>query len=247
MALLSSSPIMIDRVAPTRRPNGPNAGTQGWRELLFAHWSFPPEIVRPLVPDVLELDLWEGRAWVGLVPFKMEDIRPSFVPRALALDFLETNLRTYVISRDEPGVWFFSLEASSLLAVRAARLIWGLPYFPAEMLASKEGDRFRYTSRRRGQHADLDVEWEIGERLGPSKVGTFEHFLLERYLLFATKNGTLRKGQVHHVAYPAQRAKVLRLEESLLRAAGLPAPERAPEIVHYASGVDVEVFGPFTT
>jgi uncharacterized protein len=237
----------IDRVLPTRRPEGPNAGTQGWRELLFAHWSFPPGIVRPLVPDVLELDLWEGRAWVGLVPFKMVDIRPAFVPRALALDFLETNLRTYVLHDDQPGVWFFSLEASSRLAVRAARLMWGLPYFHAEMHADKLGERFRYTSRRKGQRADLDVEWEVGAHLGASKVGTFEHFLLERYLLFAMKNGRLKKGQVHHVPYPAQRAKVHRLEESLLEAAGLPRPGRAPEIVHYASGVDVEVFGPLTT
>jgi uncharacterized protein YqjF (DUF2071 family) len=235
----------IDRVAPTRRPEGANAGTQNWRELLFAHWSFDPAIVRALVPDVLDLDLWDGRAWVGLVPFKMEEIRPSFIPRALALDFLETNLRTYVTHRGEPGVWFFSLEASSRLAVKAARMMWGLPYFHAEMRATKEGDRLRYTSRRNGSLADLDVEWEIGEVLGPSKVGTFEHFLLERYLLFAMKNGTVKKGHVHHVPYPAQRAKVHRIQESLLAAAGLPAPVDAPEIVHYASGVDVEVFGPW--
>src|SRR5688572_14478242 len=124
---------MIDRVSPTKRPEGTNAGTQNWRELLFVHWTFEPEIMRKLVPDVLELDLWEGRAYVGLVPFAMEDVRPAFSPRVLGMDFLETNLRTYVVHNGEPGVWFFSLEAASRLAVKAARMMWGLPYFHAEM------------------------------------------------------------------------------------------------------------------
>ncbi len=237
----------IDRVSPTKRPEGPNAGTQNWRDLLFVHWTFDPEVVRKLVPDVLELDLWEGRAYVGLVPFAMEDVRPSFIPRAFAMDFLETNLRTYVVRDGEPGVWFFSLEAASRLAVKAARMMWGLPYFHAEMELEREGDRVRYSSKRTSDGAGIQVEWEIGEMLGASTPGTLEFFLLERYLLFAMKNGALRKGQVHHVPYPAQRAKVHRLEQSLLTAAGLPARTDAPETVHYAKGVDVEVFGPFTT
>ena len=231
--------VMIDRVSSTKRPEGPNAGTQNWRDLLFVHWTFDPAIVRKLVPDVLELDLWEGRAYVGLVPFAMEEVRPSFIPRALAMDFLETNLRTYVVHNGEPGVWFFSLEAASRLAVKAARMMWGLPYFHAEMSLERSDNRVQYATKRTSGAAELSCEWEIGEMLGASKEGTLEFFLLERYLLFAMKNGTLKKGQVHHVPYPAQRAKVHRLSQSLLDAAGLPRRSDAPETVHSAKGVDV--------
>ena len=97
----------LDRVAPTRRPPGPAAGTQRWRELLFVHWSFPADVVRALVPPALELDLWRGRAWVGLVPFRMEATRTSWMPRGTGLTFLETNLRTYVHRDGAPGVYFF--------------------------------------------------------------------------------------------------------------------------------------------
>ncbi|MBS2015707.1 MAG: DUF2071 domain-containing protein [Deltaproteobacteria bacterium] len=239
----------VDRIAPTRRPDAPNAGTQQWRELLFLHWTFPLEVVRPLVPASLELDAWEGRAWVGLVPFAMRAIRSSWMPESAGLDFLETNVRTYVVHDGVPGVWFFSLEASSWLAVRVARLVWNLPYFHASMESAREGDRITYASTRKSDDAPgVKATWEVGEMLGPSREGTLEHFLLERYMLFsATRAGGLRKGQVHHVPYPAQRAKLVGgIEQGLVGAAGLPLdPRTPPETVHYSEGVDVEVFGPW--
>ena len=236
----------LDRIAPTRRPEGANAGTQLWRELLFVHWSFPAEVLRPLVPPRMELDLWEGRALVGLVPFVMRDIRSSWMPKGAGLDFLETNLRTYVHVNDEPGVYFFSLEASSWLAVRVARLVWGLPYFHAEMETKREGDRVAYASKRKdASAAGVTADFTIGEALGPSEPGTLEHFLLERYLLFSEKGGDLYKGQVHHVPYPARRATVHALDQTLLTAAGLDTGGRAPDLVHFSEGVDVEVFGPW--
>ncbi len=119
--------MTIDRIRPTRAPNETPSGEQNWRELFFLHWSYAPEAIAPHLPSGMTLDLWEGRALVGVVPFLMRDVRPSWLPRALAMDFLETNLRTYVIVNDEPGVFFFSLEASAWLAVRAARTGWGLP------------------------------------------------------------------------------------------------------------------------
>lgn len=234
----------IDRISPTKRPEGPNAGTQRWSELLFVHWSFEPEVLRPLVPSSFELDLWEGRAWVGLVPFRMEATRPSFLPERTGLDFLETNLRTYVHRRGEPGVYFFSLEASSWLAVRAARLLWGLPYFHAEMSAERTAARVGYRSGRKDpSKPGVDVVYEVGAELGPSEVGSLQHFLLERYYLFVDKNGRPRKGQVHHRPYPAKSARIVSLREDLLAAAGLP--EGRLETVHYSDGVEVEVFGPF--
>ncbi len=233
----------IDRIAPTRRPTGAPSGEQRWRQLFFLHWTFEPAAVAPLLPAGMELDLWEGRAYVGLVPFLMEGVRPRWLPRPLALDFLETNLRTYVVVEGEPGVFFFSLEASSWLAVPAARHGWGLPYHHARMSHARDGDRVRYRSARRGARADLSLDATIGEALGPSPAGTLEHFLLERYLLFAARPGRIDRGQVHHAPYPAQRATVRSVETTLLEAAGLPRQEGEP-LAHYAEGVDVLVFGP---
>lgn len=235
----------LDRVAPTVRPAGRNAGTQRWRELLFVHWSFDPEVVRALVPRSLELDLWADRAWVGLVPFRMEATRTWWMPRALGMNFLETNLRTYVHHRGKPGVYFFSLEASSWLAVKAARWTWSLPYFHASMSARRCGDRVAYRSqRKRAPAAKVDVTYDVGAPLGPSEVGSLQHFLLERYHLFALRRGAVRRGQVHHPPYPARAASIVSLDEGLLAAAGLPGDGRL-ETVHYSDGVEVEVFGPF--
>lgn len=235
----------IDRIAPTRRPDETPSGEQKWRELFFLHWTFEPEAVRALVPEALELDLWEGRAYVGVVPFRMVDIRPSWLPRPLAMDFLETNLRTYVHHRGAPGVYFFSLEASSWLAVKAARWTWSLPYFHASMSARRCGDRVAYRSqRKRAPAAKVDVTYDVGAPLGPSEVGSLQHFLLERYHLFALRRGAVRRGQVHHPPYPARAASIVSLDEGLLAAAGLPGDGRL-ETVHYSDGVEVEVFGPF--
>lgn len=237
--------MTLDRVAPTRRPDRAVTGRQRWLDLLFMHWSAPPEVVRPLLPAGLELDVYDGKAWIGLVPFAMKDIRPSWVPKALGLDFLETNVRTYVHYNGEPGVYFFSLEAASNFAVKVARWQWSLAYHHADMRMERDGDRVRYETTRRSNQARLSVEYTIGEALGPSPVGTFEHFLLERYYLFVEHEGRLFQGQVHHVPYPAHRAEVHRLEDGLVAAAGLPAVSFPPEVVHCSPGVTVEVFGPW--
>lgn len=239
------SALDLDRISPTKRPERPVAGTQRWRELLFVHWTLPLEAVRPLIPQEVELDPWDGRAWVGMVPFRMERIRPSWLPSVMALDFLELNLRTYVHFRGRPAVWFFSLDASSCLAVKAARTGWSLPYHHAGMSVARDGARVRYSSERKDGSARLAVEYEIGEALGPSEPGTLEHFLLERYLLLSTRGGKILEGQVHHVPYPAHRARIERIEQSMIQAAGMPAPDAGPAAVHFSPGVDVEVFGPW--
>lgn len=237
--------MTIDRISPTKRPSGSPSGYQNWRELLFVHWSYPVEAVRPLVPPELELDCFEpGRVFVGAVPFIMEDIRLGWQPRFTAMNFLETNLRTYVLHKGEPGVFFFSLEASSKLAVRAARWGWGLPYFDAEMTTSKADGVIDFSTTRAKTGAKLTARFKPGEHLGASKPDTLEHFLLERYYLFTKWRGAIWKGHVHHVPYPAQRCELLSLDESLTTAAGLPAHDATPATVHYSAGVEVEVFGP---
>jgi uncharacterized protein len=236
----------MDRLAPRERPSCRPAGFQRWRHLLFLHWEMGAEALRPLLPPGLAVDTFEGRAYVGVVPFTMRDVRPWFAPSVPGIsNFHELNVRTYVHHRGEdPGVWFFSLDAAKSIAVLLARAGWGLPYFRAAMSLEIDGEVVRYASRRRWPEptpAELEVRYRIGAPLGAAQPGTFEYFLAERYILFAQKGDRLALGRVHHTPYPLQRAEVLELRETVVRAAGLPAPEGAPHVL-YSPGVDVDVF-----
>ena len=238
--------MTIDRIAPTRRPDKRPVGYQRWRSLLFLHWPVRVEALRPLVPPGLAVDTYDGIAYIGLTPFLMRGVRPALAPEALALDFPETNVRTYVhVDGRDPGVYFFSLDAASRLAVVAARAGFGLPYYHARMRLARRDGVIEYASRRlSGTRPRLAVRYEPGEHLGASPPGTLEHFLIERYLLHVERWGRLWCGQVHHAPYPVQRARLLDLQDELVAAAGLPQSADPPPLVHYAAGVDVEVFAP---
>ena len=137
-------------IAPTRRPLERPVMRQNWRDLLFVHWPVPPESLRPLIPEPLELDLFEGTAYVGLIPFTMTGVRPIGLPAVAGLSsFHETNVRTYVhVNGRDPGVWFFNLEAANSIAVRLARRLFHLPYHYARMFLEHEAGTAP-TSRRR--------------------------------------------------------------------------------------------------
>jgi len=234
----------IDRLAPTRRPHGHPVGYQKWRALSFLHWQVPASALRPLVPAALALDDFDGRCFVGVVPFTMRDVRPAWAPSVPSLSrFHETNVRTYVhLDGRDPGVWFFSLEAANRLAVWLARRGWGLPYHHARMSLSAPADgRKVYASTRRAGGAICNVTTLPLATPAAARPGTLEHFLVERYVLYAARRGRLYRGRIHHAPYPVQKAEVLACEETLLAAAGIP--RAGDPIVHYVRGVDVEIFG----
>jgi uncharacterized protein YqjF (DUF2071 family) len=214
--------------------------------LLFVHWAVPAEKLRALVPEPLVLDTHGGEAFVGLIPFDMPEVRPvrgwPAVPTAGRL--LETNLRTYVRLGDAAGVWFFSLDAASTLAVIGARVGFGLPYFRARMAMERGQTRVRYQSQRLPpgpRPAALEVEYEIGAALGPAAPGTLEHFLVERYLLFARRAGRMVQARVRHTPYPLRRALVSKLDQTLTAAAGISdLGTRTVDL--YSEGVDVDIF-----
>ena len=233
----------MDRIAPSRRPERRVVGYQTWRQLLFVHWAVDAELLQRQLPAGLQVDLLHGVAYVGIVPFWMEGIRPRWWPDRLAFSFWETNLRTYVLHGNQPGVYFFSLDATSPLAVRAARLSWSLPYFDAEITSSRQRDVVDYSLRRRRATARLDVRYRIGAALGPSLPGSVEHFLLERYLLFVQRGRHLLRGQVHHTPYPAHGAEVQQCKQTLFEAMNLPATSAPPCFAHFSPGVQVEIFG----
>jgi uncharacterized protein YqjF (DUF2071 family) len=240
---------VIDRLAPTRRPEGAPAGYQKWRDLLFVHWEVPEAALRPLVPAALAIDTYEGKAYVGVVAFTMHGVRPSrfLPPIAGASGFGEVNVRTYVHHEGgEPGVWFLSLDAQSVLAVLGARAFFHLPYYHARIETQRQGDTITYRAARHwagGGPAGIDTRYEVGYAMGASEPGTLQHFLVERYTLYAmTPRGRLLQARVHHAPYPVRRARVLEMRESLVHADGLERPEeRASEL--WSEGVDVEVFG----
>jgi uncharacterized protein YqjF (DUF2071 family) len=245
----------IDRVSSTRRPSGLAIMRQRWRDLLFLHWAFDPATVRPLIPEELELDLFDGRAYVGLVPFTMTGVRPVGFPSLGPLSrFHETNVRTYVhCGGHDPGVWFFSLDAANRLAVRLARRLFHLPYHDATMFLARDtangiegpvGVSILYAGVRR-QPAPSPASYLIRAATmgpaGPAIPGTLEYFLAERYLLYSRRDGELYRGRVHHEPYPLQASEVLSLDECLLAAAGLVRPSQPP-LAHFAAGVDAEIF-----
>lgn len=168
-SLPMTASLEIDRLAPRFRPAGSVAGHQFWSDLLFVHWRVPAVELRPLLPPEVTIDEFDGSAWVGLVPFHMSGVRPWWFPAVPGVsDFHETNVRTYVTCRGEPGVWFFSLEAAKSLAVRVARWRWRLRYFFAEMSISRRDSRIEYHSQRLWPPplpGHTDVAAEIGDWL----------------------------------------------------------------------------------
>jgi uncharacterized protein YqjF (DUF2071 family) len=239
------TPSESDRLGPTRRPPGLAIGHQEWRRLLFLHWSVPAEALRPLVPRCLSLDTYGGTAYVGLVPFFVQAASPLRAARAFGLEFLETNVRTYVhVGGRDPGVYFFSLDAASLLAVLGARVAFGLPYFHARMQERRAIGEVEYSMRRfSGTQPAMYVRYQTGVSIGSAQPGTLEHFLIERYLLHVQRGPTLWTVQVHHRPYPLQQARLVEARDQLVGAAGITVPNELP-LVHYATGVDVEIIAP---
>jgi uncharacterized protein YqjF (DUF2071 family) len=219
---------------------------QDWHHLLFLHWAIVAEQLRRLIPAGLELDLFDGRAYVGLVPFTMTGVRPVWAPAVPGLSsFHETNVRTYVhrAGRD-PGVWFFSLDAANPVAVTLARTFFHLPYFHARMRLTLEPEAIAYSSERRGwavPRVTSAIRCKPTGSAAPAQVGTLEHFLVERYLLYAAHRDRLYRGQVHHSPYPLQTVEVASLDETLLATAGIGRPNDAP-LARFARSVRVEVF-----
>jgi uncharacterized protein YqjF (DUF2071 family) len=220
---------------------------QTWRDLTFLHRAYDPAVVRPLVPRGLELDLHDGAAWVGLVPFAITGLTLPHAPSIPWLSsFPETNVRTYVVdAKGRRGVWFFSLDAARLPAVLAARATYALPYFWARMSVERAGGAVRYRSQRiAGPPAASDMEIRPGAPI--AEPSAFEIFLTARFRLFAARAGLILRADIEHPPWPLQRAEVVTCQESLICAAGLP-PLAGPPLAHFASQVDVRVAAPAVT
>jgi len=236
-----------ERLRLRERPPGRLVMRQIWRQLAFLHWRVEPAAIAALLPPELEVDTFDGAAYVGAVPFTIPLTRTPRLGLPMAPAFHEINARTYVHrgGRD-PGVWFFSLDATSRLAVAGARLGYGLPYFAAEIALAELDGWVDYKSRRRRGAAQFRARYRPAGPVAPAAPGSLEFFLAERYLLYASSARGLRTARVHHAPYPLQAGAAEDVAQTLTEAAGLPPGACAgpPPLVHYAERVDVQIFGP---
>jgi uncharacterized protein YqjF (DUF2071 family) len=216
---------------------------QTWKDLLFAHWPVPREAVRPHVPPEVSLDVFDGHAWLGVTPFQLTGLRLIATPPIPRLStFLELNVRTYVTAGGKPGILFFSLDAASALAVRAARRSYRLPYFRARMSAERAGRLIDYSSERlrsaAGQFAFKGHYAPTGEIFQASD-GSLEYFLAERYCLYTVDGPQLFRGEIHHPPWPLQPAEA-EIEVNTMAPPGIET--RGEPLLHFSRRQDVVIW-----
>jgi len=220
--------------------------TQSWHDLLFAHWPIERGVMRAAVPAVFELDLFDGQAWIGVVPFRMSNVSPRGVPAMPWVSaFPELNVRTYVKAADKPGVYFFSLDAGNPVAVSVARRLVHLPYHSAAMRMGTRDGWIWYDSRRMGPSgpAELVGRYRPTGEPGAPKPGTLEHFLTERYCLYTTDgSGTPYRLEIHHGPWLLQPAELEVSVNTMAQAAGFELPV-SPPLLHFSRRQDVVTWG----
>jgi len=221
---------------------------QSWHDLLFAHWPVEAAALRQLVPQPLQIDTFEGQAWLAVVPFRMTGVRLPGTPALPWLSaFPELNVRTYVALGGKPGVWFFSLDAGNSLAVVVARAWFHLPYFRAQMTCADREGWIHYQSVRTHRGAPsalLKGRYRpVGGVLSPQR-GTLEHFLTERYCLYTVdERARIIGGEIHHSPWPLQVAEAEFAENTMAEAAGFALPHGKP-LLHFSRRQDVVVWRP---
>jgi uncharacterized protein YqjF (DUF2071 family) len=223
-------------------PDRPWVMTQTWHDLLFAHWTIDIALVRSHVPPHFELDLFDGRAWIGIVPFYMTNVSPRGVPPLpLMSEFAELNVRTYVRVGDRPGIYFFSLDAGSRFAVLAARALLNLPYFSASMRVVRRQSAIEYDSTRGGSRrkAELQATYAPDGEMFTASVGTLEYFLTERYCLYhVDRRGRPYRLDIHHRPWRLQPATANVTRNTMAEVCGLTRADEPP-LLHFAKRQDM--------
>jgi len=215
---------------------------------VFLHWRLAPDVVRTFVPAALNLDLFEGAAWVSVVAFTVSRMRPTLLPPIPGLSNAhQINVRTYVHRGGVPGLWFLSLDANNPLAVWAARLGYRLAFFHARMHVGEGDGGVAFCCERTDANAakaTFDAAWQLGDPLPVPQPGTLEFFLLERYVLYSGTNDHLLRTRIHHRPWPLRRPTLRHLASTMLEAQGLPSQKDAPMTQAQATPFDVAIWPP---
>lgn len=215
---------------------------QGWRDLLFMSWPVPPADLARLLPPGLPVDRFDGSGWVSLVPFHMSDLHLRWLPPIPGTaNFPEINLRCYVRVRGEPGVYFFSIDAASMLGSLVADLVFHLPFHDASMTLTETGGTWMMSSARRGKtDARFTGSYRASGALRTPAAGSLEYFLVERYASFqAAPGGKLYRGPLAHSNWQCQDAEAEVEVNTLVTSAGLALPSKP--VCHFSPGVDTRV------
>jgi len=236
------------RHRPWPLPDAPWIMTQTWHDLLFAHWPVAVAALRDVIPPALELDLFDRQGWLGVVPFHMTNVAPRGVPALPWVSaFPELNVRTYVRAYGKPGVYFFSLDATSPLAVAVARAVFRLPYFQASIDVDVDAAGIRYHCRRTARGA-APAEFRARYRpAGPAHAaapGSLEYFLTERYCLYTVDGrARVRRLEIHHLPWALQQAEADIEANTMAGAAGIRLASTAP-LLHFARRQDTIAWAP---
>jgi uncharacterized protein YqjF (DUF2071 family) len=236
---LSQATALDDTTSrPWPLPERPWLMAQTWRDLLFAHWPVPPDVLRRALPAALPLDTFDGSAWIGVTPFEVTGLRPrGGPPLPGGSRFAELNVRTYTTLDGRPGIFFLSLDAASRLAVLAARRAYRLPYFHARMSIDRGAGGIRYRSTRTsrdGEPASFAAEYCPIDEAARAQPGTLEYFVAERYCLYTVdERGRPLRAEIQHPPWPLQAARASIVENTMTLPWGIELPRRRP-VLHFA-------------
>ncbi|MGJ8678277.1 MAG: YqjF family protein [Akkermansiaceae bacterium] len=238
-------PSAAARLAAREQPDSPVVMKQDWSHLLFLHWEFSIDEIQARLPEGIYVDTFEGKAYLGIVPFFMEKIRPSYCPSVPGISyFQELNLRTYVYDQHgRPGVWFFTLDCNQWLAVKIARQLFHLPYNHAQMTSSENEGLLTYSSRRKNDEATQTFVYPFDLKDRQTAVPeSLEFFLLERYRLFSQRNnGSIYQGLVHHRPYQYQSIDTSEFPTRLFSLCGFKEPDTPCVSAIIADTVSVKI------
>jgi uncharacterized protein YqjF (DUF2071 family) len=216
--------------------------TMRWHDLLFLHWPVSPSLVRPLIPEGLELDTFDGSAWIGIICLQANGVRPRYLPALAAMAFPELSVRTYVWSPGRSGVWFLSLDAANRVAVRAARLSYRLPYYDARITVQRDqsGTDFRSTRVvKTGPAAEFHAVYTPAGTVYRSAPETLDRWVTDRYCLYGVnRSGRLGYIEIHHAPWPLQKAEIDLRVNTMMHPLGIELPH-TPPVAHFAGYLEV--------
>lgn len=208
---------------------------QEWNDAIFLHWQVDLEELQKFVPKELEIDLFEEKAWVSVVAFAMEEIRPRFLPAFSPIsNFFEINVRTYVKTKSKSGVYFLSMEGGKDLSCKVAKLISELPYRFSNI--TREMEYYRSSNSEFGD--TLDIKFKIGQAVQKTEIDVW---LTERYALFQDTKNSINEYEIHHQEWPIREAIIENIELNYPRFDKLIG--RKPDFVNYSEGVKVVAWG----
>ncbi|MGG1677746.1 YqjF family protein [Neobacillus sp. NRS-1170] len=215
---------------------------QTWKNLLFLHWPISLEKLRPYVPSSLQIDTYNGSAWLGVILFVIEGIYPRGISSvSVTPKFPEINVRTYVQCDGKPGIYFLSIDVQNWASLNIAKRWYRLPYYSSEISFQKEGQSFQCQSVRKG-NANTIISFKgkyfpVSEVYFP-KEGTLDHWLTERYCLYSSTNGVnIYCGEIHHQPWPLQKAEIEIVNNTLFTPFHFDLSEVKPT-AYFSEGVD---------